>query len=154
MATVKIRVQNINDAPYVITERLEIGSVQEEAKDEVGISVAVLVQACNDVDLPYNETMFNVGVAVSEVETTNGVWQYTVDNGTNWIEFTNFSILLGANGDLLGSKVRFIPHRHFYGTSRIKYRCWDFTNGSTGDFDVSQCIILLNTKLVICYYDF
>ena len=83
------------------------------------------------------------GLAVIAVDNTNGTWQFTINNGTNWIPFgspdsTN-ARLLAADGN---TRVRFLPNAGFDGTvdPGITFRAWDRTsgtNGSTADVTIN-----------------
>jgi hypothetical protein len=76
-----------------------------------------------------------VGIAVTGVDNTNGFWQYSTDNGTTWINFTNVSptaavLLEGNSGGVISSnKIRFLPNNHFSGTASFTFRAWDLTSG-------------------------
>ena len=86
------------------------------------------------------------GIALSSADTSNGSWQYSLDNGSNWTTWapTPFvSLLLAADSN---SRIRFIPNPGFVGTvtNGITYHAWDQirgVNGSTanvtGDLAVS-----------------
>lgn len=75
------------------------------------------------------------GIAVTAVVNTNGVWQYSTDDGQNW---TSFGIVSGTAAQLLASdgltKVRFVPNLNYNGsaTGGITFRAWDRTSGTVG----------------------
>lgn len=75
------------------------------------------------------------GIAVTGVVNTNGVWQYSTDDGQNW---TSFGIVSGTAAQLLASdgltKVRFVPNLNYNGsaTGGITFRAWDRTSGTVG----------------------
>ncbi|HUQ31150.1 MAG TPA: tandem-95 repeat protein, partial [Pyrinomonadaceae bacterium] len=82
------------------------------------------------------------GIAVTAVSNANGAWQYSIDNGTNWLPFNTpdatTARLLAANAT---TRVRFIPNANFNGTVNpgLTFRAWDQTsgtNGSTADVSV------------------
>jgi len=76
------------------------------------------------------------GIAVTSVDNTNGAWQFSVDNGANWIAFGTPNTL---NTRLLASnaltRVRFVPGANFNGTINpgITFRAWDQTSGANGN---------------------
>jgi hypothetical protein len=76
------------------------------------------------------------GIAVTAVDNTNGTWQFSIDNGTNWTPFgtpnTVTARLLAANAT---TRVRFIPNLNFNGTvdPGITFRAWDQTSGTNGN---------------------
>ncbi len=65
------------------------------------------------------------GMAVTEVDNSNGTWQYTLD-GTTWQAFGNPSNasarLLAADGV---TRIRFVPNSGYVGTPGLKFRAWD-----------------------------
>src|SRR5262249_43655918 len=72
------------------------------------------------------------GIAVTEVtDTTNGVWEYSLDNGGKWQRIGTVS---EANALLLRDtdKVRFRPAANWNGKVSISYRAWDRTRGAAG----------------------
>ena len=79
------------------------------------------------------------GIAVTAVDNTNGTWEFSINNGTNWTAFgspnATTARLLAANAT---TRVRFVPAANFNGTVNpgITFRAWDQTagtNGSTAD---------------------
>ncbi|MBE1298610.1 MAG: hypothetical protein GJ680_01695, partial [Alteromonadaceae bacterium] len=82
-------------------------------------------------------------IAVVTVDNTNGVWQYSTDNGTTWIDFsatTGQSVSIASSARLLDGtlsgaatqKVRFVPSQNYNGTATITFRAWDKSTGSAG----------------------
>ncbi len=65
------------------------------------------------------------GIAVTEVDNSNGAWEYALD-GTTWQAFGSPSNtnarLLSADGT---TKIRFVPNSSYVGTPAIKFRAWD-----------------------------
>jgi subtilisin-like proprotein convertase family protein len=76
-----------------------------------------------------------VGIAVTGVDNSHGVWQYSLDNGTSWLPFgspSNTSArLLEANSNRVASsnKIRFLPNASWDGTATFTFRAWDLTSG-------------------------
>lgn len=76
-------------------------------------------------------------IAVTSVDNTNGVWQYSTDGGGSWL---NFSATTGAVVDLSAAsrlllpthKVRFVPNLTYIGYSTFTFRAWDQTTGTAG----------------------
>jgi hypothetical protein len=75
------------------------------------------------------------GIAVIAVNNTNGAWQYSIDNGTNWLPFNSPNAttarLLASNAT---TRIRFVPAANFNGTVNpgITFRAWDQTSGTNG----------------------
>ncbi|WP_020526313.1 FG-GAP-like repeat-containing protein [Flexithrix dorotheae] len=71
------------------------------------------------------------GMAIVDIENSNGIWEYTLD-GTNWNTIINPSntnaLLLNTNGS---TKIRFIPNPGFSGDleQAFTYHGWDQSDG-------------------------
>ncbi|WP_344816652.1 DUF4347 domain-containing protein, partial [Marinobacter xestospongiae] len=105
-----------------------------------GTSVAAMVVdgSITDVDGGAAEA-----IAVTQVDNTNGIWQYSTDNGTSWNNFsgtTGSSVDLTATARLLDGSlgggstqlIRFVPDANYSGTATITFHAWDKTSGSAG----------------------
>jgi len=72
------------------------------------------------------------GFAIVGVDDSNGVWQYTTDNGNSWNDVGSVSdasaILLKGNA----KAVRFVPDAGFTGSASITIRAWDGSEGANG----------------------
>lgn len=82
-------------------------------------------------------------IAVTQVDNTNGIWQYSIDNGSSW---SNFSATTGSTVDITASArlldgslsgastqlVRFVPNANYNGTANITFHAWDKSSGSAG----------------------
>jgi subtilisin-like proprotein convertase family protein len=86
------------------------------------------------------------GIAVTGIDNTNGDWQYSLDGGTTWIDFsssrgsfvsfpTSARLLQGSDehGNPTPDRIRFVPNAGV-GTSgpvttSFQYRAWDLTSG-------------------------
>ncbi len=79
-------------------------------------------------------------IAVTGVDNTNGVWQYSTDGGTSWNNFsgtTGSSVDLSATARLLDGtnanhKIRFVPDMDYNGTATFTFRAWDKSTGTAG----------------------
>ena len=151
-ATVNIDITAINDAPVLDnTGSPTLTGINENAGDDDssgadgdddatnntnnnGTTVASLVVdgSITDVDGSAVES-----IAVTAVDNTNGVWQYSINGGTNWL---NFSGTTGSNVDIESAArllfstnlVRFVPNANYSGTATITFRAWDEVAGSAG----------------------
>ncbi|WP_199243959.1 DUF4214 domain-containing protein [Bacterioplanes sanyensis] len=105
-----------------------------------GTSVAAMVVdgSITDVDGGAVEA-----IAVTQVDNTNGIWQYSTDNGTSWNNFsgtTGSSVDLTATARLLDGSlsggstqlIRFVPDANYSGTATITFHAWDKSSGSAG----------------------
>ena len=72
----------------------------------------------------------SVGLAVVEVDNTNGVWEYRESGSPSWImipsRLPHWSAFLLPHD----SWVRFSPRAHYFGFSGFTARAWDMTNNS------------------------
>ncbi|MCA9094944.1 MAG: cadherin domain-containing protein, partial [Planctomycetaceae bacterium] len=75
------------------------------------------------------------GIAVNGLtNTSDGSWQYTIDNGTTWNP-------VGTTGNIdarllasdLNTRIRFIPNPGFAGQVRLAFVAWDRTSGANGE---------------------
>ena len=76
-----------------------------------------------------------LGIAVTAAETTNGIWFYSIDNGTNW---NPLGAVTDSNARLLSAdantRLYFQPNANFNGMipGAITFRAWDQTTGVNG----------------------
>ena len=136
--TITVRVLPVNDAPVLnmsigprMTAILE-DSVAEWPTDgdDVSLFLSALIR---DVDI-YPATD-DIGIAITGVDSANGVWQFSVDGGSTWVNISAFSnennaVVLtsqphGAN------RVRFFPNLNFNGETSFTFKLWDLTSGET-----------------------
>jgi alpha-tubulin suppressor-like RCC1 family protein/formylglycine-generating enzyme required for sulfatase activity len=93
-----------------------------------GTAVTVLTAAYSDADSGALK-----GIAITGVDTSHGIWEYTLNGGSVWNSLSGVNI---ASARLLKSdelhRVRFIPNASFSGNAEIQYRAWDQTSGEDG----------------------
>jgi fibronectin-binding autotransporter adhesin len=76
------------------------------------------------------------GIAVTALDGTNGTWQFTTNNGANWLPLgpvaADSARLLAADAN---TRVRLVPSADFAGkvASALTFRAWDQTTGTAGD---------------------
>ncbi len=72
-------------------------------------------------------------MAVRSVQNSSGVWQYSLNGGTNW---TPFGSVTPATARLLpadaNTRVRFVPNPNFNGNRGFSFYAWDQTSGTAG----------------------
>lgn len=82
-------------------------------------------------------------VAVTHVDNTQGVWQYSLDNASSWNAFSGTigsSVDISASARLLDGTlggastqlVRFVPNVNYNGSSTLTFKAWDKSSGSAG----------------------
>ncbi|HEY9806338.1 MAG TPA: hypothetical protein V6D04_07195, partial [Candidatus Obscuribacterales bacterium] len=72
-----------------------------------------------------------VGIAITQADSTNGTWQYSLDSGNVW---TNLGDVSENSAQLLAGKelIRFQPEVDFTGSTTFTFRAWDQTAGQDG----------------------
>jgi hypothetical protein len=121
----------VNDAPVMSTATPPaLSTINEDNRSSWGTTIASVAAGITDVDAGAVK-----GLAITYASNTaNGTWQYTLDNGSTWINFpptsSSHALLLPANGNL--SRVRFQPNQDFNGTVKLSYYAWDQTQGTAG----------------------
>jgi RHS repeat-associated protein len=125
-----ITVTAVNDAPVLDSgATYTLAGILEDATDNGGTLVSSLLGS-NVSDIDGN----TCGIALTGVDTDNGVWQYSSDNGSIWNNISGVSetaaLLLGA-----GARIRFVPNADWNGdlASAITFRAWDQSSGTVGD---------------------
>ncbi|MCC2606356.1 Ig-like domain-containing protein [Planctobacterium marinum] len=141
--TTTVTITPVNDAPTLDnTQSPVLTAVTEDVADgdNVGTSVSAIVVNGSIDNIEAAQT--TESIVVTQVDNSNGVWQYSTDNGANW---NNFSSTTGASVDLTSTtsarllssssannKVRFVPDEHFNGNVSFTFRAWDEASGSNG----------------------
>jgi hypothetical protein len=134
-----ITVNAVNDAPMLDNSgNMTLTAINEDVPNasNPGTLVSDIILSAGgdritDVDAGAVE-----GIAVTAVNNTNGTWQFSIDNGTNWTAFGSPDAL---NSRLLAAdaltRVRFIPGSNFNGTvdPGLTFRAWDQTSGANGN---------------------
>jgi ELWxxDGT repeat protein len=123
-------VKPVNDAPVLdTTADPTLDPVWEDAKSPAGTLVSKFAAAAiSDADAKAVK-----GIAVTQLDSENGKWQFSLNGGQSWQDFGFVSEgaarLLAA--DSL-TKVRFIPNPDFDGQVTLTFRAWDRTEGEAG----------------------
>lgn len=136
--TAPISVTPINDAPVLNTAGSpKLNSIPEDTLDSanLGTTIPQLIASLtstggsiSDVDAAALQ-----GIAVTAVDQTHGIWQFTTDNGLAWTDFGTPSgtaaRLLAANAN---TRIRFRPAQDFNGNATFTFVAWDQTAGANG----------------------
>ncbi|MFC5355124.1 beta strand repeat-containing protein [Azospirillum himalayense] len=132
-----------NDAPILSTDVRSLSAIDQGVADaaNAGTTVtAMLASAGTATDAEYNSpvplvTVVPLGVAVTGVTNTHGVWQYKVGSGS-WTNIpvgaSNGSALLLAGSD----RIRFVPSGSGFAstdTGGLVFKAWDLTSGTAGN---------------------
>jgi hypothetical protein len=126
--TSSLEVEPVNDAPVLNTSVVApLTSIAKNNVNSYGTPVWMIAAGITDVDADAKR-----GIAISVASTSNGFWQYTLNDGATWsnlpaVSFSN-AFLLPVDGN--NSRVRFVPNANFTGTALIGYYAWDQTQGT------------------------
>jgi ELWxxDGT repeat protein len=128
----KITVLPVNDAPVLKpVQGAKFTNILEDATDPAGTLVKTIIAGIvSDADLNAQR-----GIAIIGTQAADGNWQYSLNNGTTWI---NLGAVSGSSARLLAaddeSRVRFVPNPDYNNLQGVKlnYRAWDQTAGVAG----------------------
>jgi hypothetical protein len=133
--TISIAVPPVNDAPVLDPSRSPtLNPVSEDAAAPSG-PAGTPVMALVDQNISDIDAAAVTGLAIVAVDSTNGDWFYTTNDGGNWFPLTN---VLSSNARLLNAsisaRVYFRPAPNFSGTiaDALTFRAWDQTTGTDG----------------------
>ncbi|MBD2776229.1 DUF4347 domain-containing protein [Iningainema tapete] len=137
---VKTAYPSVLVAPTLSDTNITLTAINENATVPVG---AVGTPIFNLVTLGGNVSDSDpnaiTGIAIISIDTSNGNWFYTTNNGSNWANVGSVSdsnaLLLAANAI---TRIYFQPNANFNGIleNALTFRAWDQTsgvNGSTAD---------------------
>ena len=133
-----ITVNSTNDAPVLDnTGNMSLTSINEDVPNasNPGTLVGDIIASAGGDRITDADAGAVEGIAVTAVDNTNGTWEFSINNGTNWTAFGSPSAttarLLAANAT---TRIRFIPAANFNGTVNpgITFRAWDQTSGTNG----------------------
>ncbi|NEP88670.1 MAG: tandem-95 repeat protein [Okeania sp. SIO2C2] len=131
--TISVQVEALNDAP-VLTDlgNLALTTINENEVNNTGTPVASMIAgAVTDADGGASS-----GIAITQIDNSNGLWQYSVDDGTNWVDVSNSNTtLLTAT---TSERLRFVPNTDFFGDATIQFRGWDTTDGSSNTSELTD----------------
>jgi VCBS repeat-containing protein len=151
-----ITVNAVNDAPVLDnTGNMTLTAINEDVANasNPGTLVSDIILSAGGDRITDVDSGAVEGIAVTAANNTNGTWQFSIDNGTNWTAFGSpdalNSRLLAANAL---TRVRFIPNLNFNGTvdPGLTFRAWDQTsgvNGNTADTSVNGNTTAFSTAI-------
>jgi hypothetical protein len=129
LVTKQITMTPLNDAPMLNASlNPKLYHIPEDSTGPAGTPVNYLLTGA--VTDPDRNALR--GIAIVASDTTNGVWQYTFDGGSTWV---NVGSVSDTSARLVPGwgKLRFIPAPDFNGNAQISYRAWDQTAGAPGN---------------------
>ncbi len=114
--------------PTIDNATVQLGSITEDPRTNLGVSVRSLVKAAKITD---EDPKDKLGIAVVDVDVANGTWQYSLDRKV-WHPVpaldANHALALADTASL-----KFVPSANFNGTATMSFKAWDGTTGSSAD---------------------
>lgn len=136
--TLIVMVGEVNDAPVLYTgQTMTFSSIVEDDTNSQGMEISDLIATSSDnsgdpiIDVDGNN--LPEGIALTTIDNSNGVWEYTLNSGGAWSPVSGLvsgNVLMLA--DSSGTRLRFVPNSDFSGNSSITLRAWDKTDGING----------------------
>jgi hypothetical protein len=132
----------INDAPVLNVAKTPVLDSVVGGSGAPSGAVGSLISKLVDVAVPAGQ-LDNVtdidsgallGIAVTKIDTTQGTWFYSINNGTSWLALTASTTKARLLADDGQTRLYFKPTAGFMGTieSAITFRAWDRTAGTNG----------------------
>ena len=116
-ATTSLTITPLNESPVLGNLGAGLTSITEDPAVNVGDPVSSLLAGS-----------LLTGVAITQVDNSNGSWEYSTNSGSSWNTILATS---DSNATVLdaSAQVRFVPNADFNGSADIRYRAWDPGNG-------------------------
>ena len=133
----------VNDAPVLDASRTPVlSSISVNSADPVGV-VGTLIASLVDTVVPAGgvdnvsdiDSGALLGVAITNSDSSNGTWFYSINNGVTW---SSLGAVSGSSARLLAAdsntRLYFKPNTDFSGSiiSAITFKAWDKTSGANG----------------------
>ena len=127
-----ITVTSVNDAPVLdINGSMFLDDIADDDTNNPGNSVAQIIASAGGDRITDVDAIAYEGMAIVNLQTGNGVWQFSTDGGTTWQNVgavSNSSALLLRAADWL----RYVPAGNPAADPFVDFRAWDQTNGGQG----------------------
>ena len=134
---VQIDVVNINDAPTISANPINLDSIIEDDFTSNGNYISDLLAELDtyedldqNIDLnQYAGVDNNIGMAITSIDSENGSWEYSLNNGGSW---QSVGIISESSALLLlpTHKLRFVPIENFNGSAQFIFKAWDQSDNS------------------------
>ena len=126
----------VNDSPTLDNSGIPTLNAQnQDDSASTGTLISTIIANLGGTQITDPNASALQGIAITNLDTTNGTWQYTTD-GTTW---NNAPAVTATNALLLASdtntKIRFVPNPGYNGTltNAIAFAAWDQIVGTNGD---------------------
>ncbi|MEM7314152.1 MAG: hypothetical protein AAF497_13475, partial [Planctomycetota bacterium] len=132
--TATVTVNPVNDAPVMDgLANVSLSDVLANSSNPIGVTVEELISQVTISDI---DGTVSHGVALVGNDSTNGTWQFSLDDGSTW-NTIDLDALSDSSAIVLDqmARVRFIPDAGFHGmTDSLNFRAWDLSDGAaSGD---------------------
>ena len=129
--SLNITIAAANDAPELDnTGASSLTNIDEDDTASAGNTVASIISSAGGDRITDSDTNAVEGIAVTNVDNSNGQWQFSINNGANWTNLGNVSDVAAVTLDSTAS-IRFVPDANYNGPAgNIDFRAWDQTDGS------------------------
>jgi uncharacterized repeat protein (TIGR01451 family) len=131
VATGQVTVLDVNEAPLLDgAATMTLSAISANDFASAGDTVAAIIATAGD-PITDDDAGDPEGFAVIAVDTTFGLWQFSIDAGANW---NLLGPVVDASATLLDETalIRFIPLPNFSGPATIGIRAWDQSSGANG----------------------
>ncbi|MDP1724227.1 MAG: Ig-like domain-containing protein [Alphaproteobacteria bacterium] len=123
-------VNNANNAPILDNSGIpQLTAIPEDVDDasNPGNTIEDIIgNTITDADGPLQ------GIAITALDNSNGVWQYSINDGFDWTDINaasdNAALLLKADTH---TSMRFVPNLNYNGPATFSYRAWDQSDGNS-----------------------
>ncbi|MEQ1592678.1 MAG: tandem-95 repeat protein [Thiobacillaceae bacterium] len=137
-----LTVNAVNDAPVLDNSgAMTLTTITEDDAGNTGQTVASVIASAGGNRITDVDASAVEGIAVVSMNSGNGQWQYSLDNGTSWNAMGSVSdsaALLLRSSDL----VRFVPDSLNGTTGSLTFHAWDQTSGvAGGSADISAATV-------------
>ena len=122
----------VNDAPVLDNSGdLTLPTITEDEVSNGGQTVAQILASDGGTPISDVDSGSVDGIAITTRNNGPGIWQYSIDGGTNW---SNVGTVSDSSALLLRSTdfVRFEPNGENGTTKDFTFRAWDGTSGTAG----------------------
>ena len=131
-ASGRIVVSSVNDAPVLDnTGEMTLNTITEDDTNSAGQTVASIIASAGGDRITDVDSGAIEGIAITSLSSGNGIWQYSIDSGSNWLDVgvvADDSALLLRSTD----RIRFVPNAENATTADITFRAWDQTGATVG----------------------
>ncbi|NND96522.1 MAG: hypothetical protein HKN47_04235, partial [Pirellulaceae bacterium] len=128
-----ITIRDANDAPVLDNSGvMTLATINEGETNTFGDLVSAIIASAGGDRITDPDAGAVEGLAITSVDSSGGVWQYSTNNGASW---TTIAAATDSTAVALTStandRIRFVPDTNFNGVATFTARAWDTTDGAT-----------------------